>query len=111
MLGSRVFARGALDLERALEGVDLIIAHEWNDHELIARLGRHRAEHPNIRLLFHDTHHRAVSRPQEMSAYDLSGFDGALVFGEVLRRMYLERGWVRRAWTWHEGADARVFRP
>src|SRR5690606_3869277 len=27
------------------------------------------------------------------------------------RDAYLERGWTRRAWTWHEAADIRVFRP
>jgi spore maturation protein CgeB len=25
--------------------------------------------------------------------------------------LYLKRGWARRAWTWHEAADTRVFRP
>jgi spore maturation protein CgeB len=29
----------------------------------------------------------------------------------VLRDLYLDRGWAARAWTWHEAADARVFRP
>jgi spore maturation protein CgeB len=46
-----------------------------------------------------------------MAAYDLSGFDGVLAFGEVLRRLYLERGWARAAWTWHEAADPNVFFP
>jgi spore maturation protein CgeB len=44
-------------------------------------------------------------------AYDLSGYDGVLAFGEVLRRIYNERGWAARAWTWHEAADTRIFRP
>jgi spore maturation protein CgeB len=110
-LRATMYDPAALDLEAALDGVDLVIAHEWNDHELIARLGQFRAQHPRTRLLFHDTHHRAVSQPEEMARYDLSRYDGALVFGEVLRRMYLERRWVRQAWTWHEAADTRVFRP
>ena len=42
---------------------------------------------------------------------DLSGFDGVLCFGEVIRRLYLERGWAARAWTWHEAADTALFRP
>ena len=25
--------------------------------------------------------------------------------------MYLREGWARQAWTWHEAADTRVFRP
>jgi spore maturation protein CgeB len=101
----------SLDLDRALEGADLVLAHEWNDHELIRRLGLHRRAHPHCRLLFHDTHHRSVSDPAAMAAYDLSGYDGVLAFGEVIRRLYLERGWARRAWTWHEAADTRVFKP
>ena len=46
-----------------------------------------------------------------MQHYDLSQYDGVLAYGETLRRVYLERGWARRAWTWHEAADTRVFRP
>jgi spore maturation protein CgeB len=110
-LSSTPYTPEELDLDRALDGADIIIAHEWNDHALIAALGRYRRAHPRTRLLFHDTHHRAVSQPEQMSAYDLSAYDGALVFGEALRRMYLERRWTRRAWTWHEAADTTVFRP
>jgi spore maturation protein CgeB len=29
----------------------------------------------------------------------------------VLRDLYLKKKWTRRAWTWHEAADTRVFRP
>jgi spore maturation protein CgeB len=46
-----------------------------------------------------------------MAAYDLSNYDGVLAFGEVLRRKYKENGWTRNAWTWHEAADPRIFRP
>jgi len=46
-----------------------------------------------------------------MRAYDLSSYDGVLLYGKVLRDLYLERGWVSRAWTWHEAADIRVFKP
>jgi spore maturation protein CgeB len=63
------------------------------------------------RLLFHDTHHRSVTDPQAMAAYDLSHYDGVLAFGSVIRDLYLERGWAARAWTWHEAADTRVFKP
>ena len=116
MLESRLYRLGELDLDEALEGADLVIAHEWNEPSLIARLGERRRSNgrgdgERRRLLFHDTHHRAVSAPKEMERYDLSGYDGALVFGEVLREIYLRRGWVREAWTWHEAADTRVFAP
>ncbi|MDB6088160.1 MAG: hypothetical protein JWN85_944 [Gammaproteobacteria bacterium] len=99
-----------LDLDVALDGADVVIVHEWNDPELVGRIGCHSTRAP-YRLLFHDTHHRAVSAPEELSDYDLSGYDGVLAFGEVLRRIYEERGWTARAWTWHEAADTRVFYP
>jgi spore maturation protein CgeB len=99
-----------LDLERALDGVDLVLVHEWNDPGLVRRIGEHRRRN-DYRLLFHDTHHRAVTAPEQMAAYDLSGYDGVLAFGRVIRDLYLQRGWAERAWTWHEAADARVFHP
>ncbi len=46
-----------------------------------------------------------------MRAFDLSSYDGVLAFGEVLRKMYVHLGWAARAWTWHEAADTRTFRP
>lgn len=100
-----------LDLDRELDGMDLVVVHEWNDHEMVRRLGEHRLRGGSYRLLFHDTHHRCVTAPDTMSAYDLSHYDGVLAFGRVIRDLYLERGWAARAWTWHEAADTRVFRP
>jgi spore maturation protein CgeB len=100
-----------LDLDRALDGADLVIVHEWNDHELVRRIGAHRARGAGYRLLFHDTHHRSVTDPDAMAAYDLSHFDGVLAFGDVIRDLYQRRGWASRAWTWHEAADTRIFRP
>jgi spore maturation protein CgeB len=64
-----------------------------------------------FKLLFHDTHHRAVSDPEAMARFALDEYDAVLAFGEVLRQTYLRRGWCRRAHTWHEAADVRVFRP
>ncbi|MBV9946988.1 MAG: glycosyltransferase, partial [Myxococcales bacterium] len=63
------------------------------------------------RLLFHDTHHRAATKPEEIARFDLSAYDGVLAFGEAVRRIYLQRGWASRVWTWHEAADVRVFAP
>ncbi|HSN85661.1 MAG TPA: glycosyltransferase [Thermoanaerobaculia bacterium] len=110
-LTSRRYDLDRLDLEEALEGADLVLVHEWNDHGLVRRIGEHRQRNGGYRLLFHDTHHRAVSAPEQMAAYDLSGYDGVLAFGGMIRDLYLERGWAERAWAWHEAADARVFRP
>lgn len=100
-----------LDVDAALDGADLVIVHEWNSQSLVLRIGKHRERAGGYRLFFHDTHHRLVTEPQSMAAYDLSGYDGVLAFGDVLREMYETSGRVRQAWTWHEAADIRVFRP
>ncbi|HEV7135474.1 MAG TPA: glycosyltransferase [Steroidobacteraceae bacterium] len=110
-LRSTFYDPATLDLGRALEGADVVIVHEWNPPELIARLGRQRALTGGFKLLFHDTHHRIVSAPQEMRALDLSNYDGVLAFGEALRRRYQQLERVPRAWVWHEAADTGVFRP
>lgn len=34
-----------------------------------------------------------------------------LAFGETLRVRYERLGWGRQAFTWHEAADTRIFRP
>jgi spore maturation protein CgeB len=52
-----------------------------------------------------------VTAPEEMRQYDLSGYDAVLAFGDVLRRLYRERGLCDHVFTWHEAADTRVFRP
>jgi spore maturation protein CgeB len=110
MLRSVRYDAATLDLDRALEGADVVIVHEWNDPGLVARIGVLRRGAAFV-LLFHDTHHRAVTAPDEMAGYDLRNYDGVLAFGSVIRDIYLERGWAARAWTWHEAADVRLFRP
>jgi spore maturation protein CgeB len=102
---------GLPDLDELLQGADFVLVHEWNPPELIARIGRRRAAGARFTLLFHDTHHRAITAPQELAAFDLNGFDGVLVFGEVLREIYVKRGWARQAFTWHEAADTELYRP
>jgi spore maturation protein CgeB len=110
-LRSRSYAPARLDLDTALAGADLVLVHEWNDHALVQRIGRHRRDHGHYRLLFHDTHHRSVTDPAGMAAYDLRHYDGVLAFGSVIRDLYHRHGWCERAWTWHEAADIRVFHP
>lgn len=110
-LRSERYPDGGPDLNRALDDADLVLVHEWNDPGLVRRIGEHRARHGGYRLLFHDTHHRSVTEREAMAAYDLSRYDGVLAFGEVIRQRYIEEGWTERAWTWHEAADVRVFRP
>ena len=110
-LQSTSYRLDQLDLDPALEGADLVLVHEWNDHELVRRIGEHRARRGQYLLLFHDTHHRSVTDQGSMAAYDLSHYDGVLAFGSAIRDIYLSLGWASRAWTWHEAADTRVFRP
>lgn len=110
-LTSITYEPATLDLDAALGDADLVLVHEWNDHDLVARIGTARSQGASWRLLFHDTHHRAVSEPDAMAGYDLRHYDGVLAFGNVIRDLYLERGWAQRGWTWHEAADTRVFHP
>jgi spore maturation protein CgeB len=110
-LRSRLYDAATIDLDRALDGADVVIVHEWNEHDLVARIGRHHRGARGQQLLFHDTHHRSVTAPEEMRAYDLSDYDGVLAFGDAVRKRYVANGWCERAWTWHEAADVRVFRP
>jgi spore maturation protein CgeB len=110
-LAPRRYALASLDLDAALAGVGLVLVHEWNDPELVGRIGAHRARTGGYRLFFHDTHHRLVTDAAAASSLDLSGYDGVLAFGRVLRDLYLARGLAARAFVWHEAADARVFRP
>src|SRR3954469_19972103 len=82
----------AFDLDSALDGADLVLVHEWNEPDLIKRIGRHRIANGRYTLLFHDTHHRAVTAPEDLARFDLSGYDAVLAFGEVLRQIYLGFG-------------------
>lgn len=96
--------------ERAVRDADLVIVHEWSSRELIDQLGEARRRRDFV-LLFHDTHHRLVTDRATMRRFDFSFFDGVLAYGDVLSRLYLAERLARRAWTWHEAADARRFHP
>lgn len=110
-LRTNFYAPETLDLDPILAEADLVLVHEWNEHDLVARIGKHHRHNAHYRLLFHDTHHRAFTDPAGMAAYDLTHYDGVLAFGRVIRDLYLKQGWTKRAWTWHEAADSRLFRP
>ena len=110
-LRSTRYDEARLDLDQALDGADVVLVHEWNGHPLVQRIGRHRSRTGRYILLFHDTHHRSITDEAAMGSYDLQHYDGVLAFGEVIRERYLRNGWARRAWTWHEAADVRRFRP
>lgn len=110
MLHAQAYGPGD-DIEALVDRADLVIVHEWNEPALIAALGALRAGGAAFTLLFHDTHHRAVSDPEAIRAFDFSGYDGILAFGEALSEVYRHWGWGSRVWTWHEAADVRHFHP
>ena len=97
-------------LDSLLRNADLVLVHEWTDPTLVKAIGEHRAR-SEFTLLFHDTHHRAVSAKSQMRQFDLSHYDGALVFGASLQREYQQERWARRTWVWHEAADTDTYRP
>jgi spore maturation protein CgeB len=99
------------EAEELVGDAELVIVHEWNEPALVAAVGALRKAGGRFTLFFHDTHHRAVSDPEAISAFDLSGYDGVLAFGETLSEVYRRWGWEGRVWTWHEAADTRLFRP
>ena len=100
---------GGPPLQEILDGVDLVIVHEWNEPELIERIGEYRSRNRNFILLFHDTHHRIAGHAK--LPFSLKNYDGVLAYGQVLTDMYVRNLWAKRAWTWHEAADVRVFHP
>ena len=109
-LSSTVYEPDA-EIAELVDGADVVVVHEWNEPALVAALGRLRRAGHRFRLLFHDTHHRAVSEPDAMRRYDLSAYDGVLAFGQALAEVYRAWGWGGRVFVWHEAADIRLFHP
>jgi len=99
------------DHAAALEGADVVVVHEWTEPELVERIGALRGAGADWTLLFHDTHHRAVSAEGDIAGLSLRDYDGVLAFGETLRERYLAAGWGKQVFTWHEAADDRLFHP
>jgi spore maturation protein CgeB len=109
-LSSRTFEPD-IDLGEVLADADVVIVHEWNEPWLVATIGKLRRQGASFTLLFHDTHHRAVSDPNAIRQFDLDGYDGVLAFGETLAEVYRRWGWGNRVHVWHEAADMRLFQP
>jgi spore maturation protein CgeB len=93
-----------------LRGFDIVMVHEWNSPALAHTLLDLRQE-LGCRMLFHDTHHRASSSPEQIERLGVDRFDGIIAFGEVLRTHYRRRFSLRNVWTLHEAADTTVFYP
>ncbi|MBV9181101.1 MAG: glycosyltransferase [Acidobacteria bacterium] len=97
-------------LARELRGADVVLVHEWNSPQLACSILAWKAK-LKFRALFHDTHHRAYTSAHEILRFPLEQFDGVLAFGEAIRRIYSDAFGVKRAWTFHEGADTTHFYP
>ncbi|MFD2514888.1 glycosyltransferase [Pontibacter locisalis] len=110
-ISTNFYSPESINLNEVLYDADLVLVHEWNEHDLVKRIGEHRANGGKYKLVFHDTHHRAVTERESMAKYDLRHYDGVLAFGQKIRDLYLEEGWTQKAWTWHEAADTAVFFP
>lgn len=117
-LSSTTYEQDSLDLEQIAAQSDVVIVHEWNEAWLVNELGalRNRVQRGSnaelsFKLLFHDTHHRAVSDAQWLQRFELANYDGILAFGDVLSQVYRDNGWSDYVWTWHEAADTTVFYP
>ncbi len=109
-LQTRVYTAD-FDHEAALAEADVVVVHEWTEPELVLQIGKARRNGGRFTLLFHDTHHRAVSAEEDIAGLDLGDYDGVLAFGETLRERYLRAGWGRDVFTWHEAADTSLFKP
>lgn len=97
--------------EAAVDAADVVVVHEWTDPALVEKIGRLRREQGGFVLLFHDTHHRAVTASNDIRSLCLDNYDGVLAFGEALAECYKQSGWDRDVHVWHEAADDVLFRP
>lgn len=109
LLSSTRYKEDEFNFSDILKDADLVIVHEWNTHSLVKKISDYKKHHKHFKLLFHDTHHRALSEPDKMNKYDLSGYDGVLAFGKVIKDIYVKRGF--KAFVWHEAADTNIFKP
>ena len=110
-LSSTRYDLNHLELDAWLDNRDLVIVHEWNDPKLISAIGQYRSRNSAIRILFHDTHHRALTAQEELARFDLRDYDGVLAYGASLQETYRRHGWGKQVHVWHEAADIRTFYP
>jgi spore maturation protein CgeB len=97
-------------LAEELKDVDIVLIHEWNEPTVVNTILGLKST-LGFKALFHDTHHRAYTRPGELLRLYLHLFDGVLAFGETLRQIYCGGFGMTRAWTFHEAAADDVFVP
>jgi spore maturation protein CgeB len=103
--------RTVQEIAAAVAEADVVIVHEWTEPDIVAAVGRMRRDGGRFTLLFHDTHHRAVSDPAALRAFDLEDYDAVLAFGAALADVYEDWGWGGRVFVFHEAADLTLFHP
>jgi spore maturation protein CgeB len=97
-------------LDEELRRAEVVVVHEWNSPQVVNAILSARKSY-GFRALFHDTHHRAYTSPNEIAQFNIPEFDGVLAFGEAIREIYLHIFKAQRAWTFHEAADTARFQP
>ncbi|MGI9069891.1 MAG: CgeB family protein [Bryobacteraceae bacterium] len=110
-LSSTIYSIDDLQVAEWLDGVDLGLVHEWNDPRLISAIGDYARRNAEVRVLFHDTHHRAITAAHELARLDLKEYHGILAYGRSLKEAYERHGWGKQVYVWHEAADVRTFYP
>jgi spore maturation protein CgeB len=103
-------SRFAAFAEEQLQDADVAIVHEWNDLRIIQSILALKSK-CGFKAIFHDTHHRSYTSPEQILRIPLHRFDGVLAFGEAIRRIYRDGFGVQRTWTLQEAADTVHFRP
>lgn len=99
------------EVDARTRGADVVIVHEFNEPELIGAVGEVRRRRADFALLFHDTHHRAVTAPHEIARLNLAHYDAILAYGKSLAQVYRTTFGRDRVYVFHEAADTTVFRP
>ncbi len=97
-------------LKAQLRHADVVLIHEWNEPRVVNAILALKSQ-LGFRVLLHDTHHRAFTRPGELLRFHLHLFDGVLAFGEPLRKIYRDSLGMHNVFTFHEAADVETFHP
>jgi spore maturation protein CgeB len=95
-----------------LEGVDVVIVHEWPgvEHPALVELLAGLRRTCGFLLLFHDTHYRLLVQPARLARLELDRFDAILAYGPSLADEYRRRG-LSEVHVFHEAADPVLFHP
>lgn len=99
------------EVDQLTRGADLVLVHEFNEPELVGAVGYVRRRRKDFVLLFHDTHHRPSSVPEQIARFNLQHYDGVLAYGDSLAEIYRSRFGQENVSTFHEAADTTVFFP